>query len=244
MANIQEILKDLAPTGKLRASINVGNPILAKRDGVGTLPYGVSIDLSNQLGKELNTEVELVVFEAAGKSVEAVSNKNADFGFFAVDPVRGKEIYFTSPYIVIEGAYLVKNDSALRANEEVDKAPNRIVVGKGSAYDLYLTREIKNAQLVRAETSPTVINLFLEGNYEVAAGVKQQLESDITKNPNLRLLPGKFMEIRQAMGVHKTTSAATQAFMSDFVERMKRSGFVSESMVRHQIKGAMLAPLS
>lgn len=241
--NLSSILQDLAPTGQLRASINVGNPILAKRDAIGSTPYGVSIDLANQLGKELGVAVELIVFEAAGKSVEAMENKKADFGFFAVDPVRGKEIFFTSPYIVIEGAYLVKNNSPLQSNEEVDQANHRIVVGKGSAYDLYLTREIKKAQLVYSPTSPTVVATFLEGNYEVAAGVKQQLESDAQKIPNLRLLPGRFMEIRQAMGINKSSSAATQAFMKDFVERMKRSGFVSESMVRHQIKGALLAPL-
>lgn len=144
---------------------------------------------------------------------------------------------------MIEGAYLVKNDSPLHDNSEVDKKGTRIVVGKGSAYDLYLTREIKNASLVHSPTSPTVVKTFLEGNYEVAAGVKQQLEADALVTPNLRLLPGRFMEIKQAMGVHKNTSPATQAFMADFVARMKRTGFVTDAMMRHQIKGAMLAPL-
>jgi hypothetical protein len=162
----------------------VGNPILAKRDGPDSAPYGVSIDLAKQLGKELDVEVELVVFDAAGKSVEAVSTKKADFGFFAVDPVRGQEIFFTSPYIVIEGAYMVRSNSPLTDNEQVDKPGNRIVVGKGSAYDLYLTREIRQAQLIHAPTSPLVVNVFLENNYEVAAGVKQQLEADALKNPN------------------------------------------------------------
>jgi polar amino acid transport system substrate-binding protein len=238
-----QIVKDLAPTGKLRASINVGNPILAKRDGPNATPYGVSIDLAQQLAKELETNLELVVFDAAGKSVVAVSQKEADFGFFAIDPERGREIEFTAAYIVIEGAYLVPNQSRLQQNEEVDNASHRIVVGKGSAYDLYLSREIKHAKLVHAPTSPKVVDFFIEGQYEVAAGVRQQLEVDAKRLPGLRILPGRFMQIQQAMGVHKDCSSETKAFMLDFVERMKRSGFVLQSMQRHQIQGAAVAAL-
>jgi polar amino acid transport system substrate-binding protein len=160
---LQSIQSDLAPAGKIRASINIGNPILAKRDSENTQPYGVSIDLAKNLAKELGVELELVVFDSAGKSVDAVANKKADFGFFAIDPVRGKEISFTHAYVVIEGAYVVPNNSPIKANEEVDQAKHRIVVGKGSAYDLYLTREIKHAQIVHAPTSPKVVEFFVSG---------------------------------------------------------------------------------
>ena len=176
-----ELIKKIAPTGKLRASINLGNPILANRDPITGEPVGVSIDL-------------------------------------------------------------VKQDSALKANDEVDVLGNRVVVGKGSAYDLYLSREIKHAEIVRAPTSPTVVELFMELQCEVAAGVRQQLEADSKRFAGLRLLPGRFMVIQQAMGLPlgRGTDAAT--FLGQFVEAMKSSGFVEKALQRHQIKGASVAP--
>ena len=236
------VKSELAPTGKIRASINVGNPILAKRDDEHSKPYGVSIDLATNLAQELGLELELVVFDSAGKSVDAVTNKKADIGFFAIDPVRGKEITFTNAYIVIEGAYVVPNNSSIQTNDEVDQTKNRIVVGKGSAYDLYLTREIKHAQIVHAPTSPKVVEFFVNGGYEVGAGVKQQLEMDLKTYPTIRLLPGRFMEINQSMGVNKDVSEATKAYLKDYVERMKASGFVAEALARHHIQGAAVAP--
>jgi polar amino acid transport system substrate-binding protein len=239
---LQSIQSDLAPAGKIRASINIGNPILAKRDSENTQPYGVSIDLAKNLAKELGVELELVVFDSAGKSVDAVANKKADFGFFAIDPVRGKEISFTHAYVVIEGAYVVPSNSPIKVNEEVDQAKHRIVVGKGSAYDLYLTREIKHAQIVHAPTSPKVVEFFVSGGYEVGAGVKQQLEMDLKTYPNLRLLPGRFMQINQSMGVNKDVSDATKAYLKNYVERMKATGFVQDALTRHSIQGAAVAP--
>lgn len=127
------------PTGKLRASINLGNPILANA-GAGGRPSGVSVDLAVEFAKLLGAELELVVFDAAGKSVQAVVAEQADIGFFAIDPVRGANIAFTAPYVLIEGFYLVSENSPIQSNDDVDAEHNRVVVGKGSAYDLYLTR--------------------------------------------------------------------------------------------------------
>lgn len=236
-----ELIQKIAPTGKLRASINLGNPILANKNLEGQ-PFGISIDLANAFAKKLGLELELLVFDSAGKSVEAVTQEKADIGFFAVDPLRGEGIAFTAPYVLIEGAYLVKDDSPVKSNEEVDVPGNRVVVGKGSAYDLFLTREIKSAQIVRAPTSPTVMQVFLEGGYEVAAGVRQQLESDALKTPGYRLLPGRFMVINQAMGLPKQRGENASHLLSDFVEEMKASGFISDAMKRHGIKGASVAP--
>jgi polar amino acid transport system substrate-binding protein len=230
-----------APTGTLRASINFGNPILANKDANGQ-PVGVSIDLATELAKRLNVPLSLVVFDAAGKSVDAVTQEKADFGFFAIDPVRGQGISFTGAYVLIEGSYLVQNNSPLASNEQVDKKGIRIAVGKGSAYDLFLTREIKNAELQRAPTSPTTVDFFLTEKLEVAAGVKQQLEMDAKRLPNLRLLPGRFMVIEQAMGLPKTRSPEAQAYLKKFVEEMKSSGFVAQSLMRHKIEGAAVAP--
>ena len=230
-----------APTGKLRASINLGNPILANKHPQTSEPFGVSIDLARTFAQRLGVDIELVVFDAAGKSVEAVRNEQADIGFFAIDPLRGEGIAFTAPYVLIEGAYMVPYLSPIRANEEVDRSGIRVAVGKGSAYDLFLTREFKRAEIVRAPTSPTVVDVFVEQMLEVAAGVKQQLEADQQRFSGYRLLPGRFMVIQQAMGTPKSRGAEAAAYLAKFVEDMKSSGFVADSLKRHGIQGASVA---
>ncbi|WP_322057059.1 ABC transporter substrate-binding protein [Paraburkholderia sp. J63] len=232
-----------APSGTLRASINLGNPILANRDPQSGEPVGVSVDLARAFAQCLGVPLELVVFDAAGKSVEAVSDARADFGFFAVDPERGETIAFTAPYVLIEGFYLVREASPIRTNAEVDQPHNRVAVGKGSAYDLFLTRELKAASIVRAPTSPTVVQTFLDQELEVAAGVKQQLEADAAKAGGLRLLGERFMVIRQAMGVARGRGELAAGVLREFVEDMKRNGFVAEALERHRIAGASVAPL-
>lgn len=236
------IQQAFAPTGKLRASINLGNPILANRHPQTGEPFGVSIDLARALAKQLGVDVEWVVFDAAGKSVEAVRGEQADIGFFAIDPLRGEGIAFTAPYVLIEGAYMVPQASAIRLNEEVDRPGVRVTVGKGSAYDLYLTRELKQAEIVRAPTSPTVVDVFVAQKLEVAAGVKQQLEADQQRFPGYRLLPGRFMVIQQAIGTPKSRGAEAAAYLSRFVEAMKASGFVAEALQRYGVQGASVAP--
>ena len=235
------LLAEFAPTGVLRASINLGNPILANAGADGQ-PFGVSIDLARGFAKLLGLPLELVVFDAAGKSVDAVTHEQADFGFFAVDPVRGAGIHFTAPYVLIEGSYMVPEASAINSNDQVDNAGVRVVVGKGSAYDLYLTRELKHASIVRAPTSPTVVDTFLAQGCEVAAGVKQQLEADALRVPGTRLLPGRFMVIQQAMGLPKSRSPEAVAVLRAYVEDMKQSGFVADALKRHNIQGASVAP--
>lgn len=236
------IIKAFTPTGKLRASINLGNPILANKDPATGQPFGVSIDLARGFAKLLGVDIELVVFDAAGKSVDAVRDEQADIGFFAIDPLRGEGISFTAPYVLIEGSYLVSESSPLQSNDEVDRLGNRVAVGKGSAYDLFLTREFKRAEIVRAPTSPTVVDVFVEQKLEVAAGVKQQLEGDLKRFPGHRLLPGRFMIIRQAMGTPKSRGDEAAKFLAQYVEEMKASGFVGDALNRHGIKGASVAP--
>ena len=237
-----DLVRAFAPSGTLRASINLGNPILAGRDPASGEPAGVSIDLARGLADALGVALELVVFDAAGKSVEALEQQRADIGFFAIDPKRGEQIAFTPPYVLIEGSYLVPDASPLRANDEVDRPGTRVVVGQGSAYDLYLSRELKHAEIVRAPTSPAVVEVFLAQRADVAAGVRQQLEADLQRLPGHRLLPGRFMVIQQAMGVGKSRGAAAAAFLADYVERQKASGFVAAALARHGIQGASVAP--
>lgn len=233
---------DIAPTGTLRAVINLGNPILARKDAQTGAPVGVSVDLARALADRLQVPLTLIPVESAGRSVELVTQEQADVGFFAIDPVRGQGIAFTSAYVQIEGSYLVRNDSPLRSNEEVDRSAYRVVVGKGSAYDLFLTRALQQAQLVRAPTSPAVVSFFMAGPYDVAAGVKQQLESDARQTPGVRLLPGRFMVIEQAMGLPKNRSANAHQQLSRFVSDMKASGMVAAALQRHKIEGAVVAP--
>lgn len=242
MTPTAELIRAFTPTGTLRASINLGNPILANKNAGAIEPHGVSIDLAKEFAKRLGVDIELVVFDAAGKSVEAVKAEQADIGFFAIDPLRGEGISFTAPYVLIEGSYMVPTESTLTSNEEVDRPGNRVTVGKGSAYDLFLTRELKHAEIVRAPTSPTVVDVFVEQKLEVAAGVKQQLEFDLTRFPQNRLLPGRFMVIQQAMGAPKSRGEQAAAFLTQFVEEMKASGFVAQALQRHHIQGASVAP--
>lgn len=236
-----DTLHSLAPRGVLHASINLGNPILAGVDAQGA-PKGVSVDLARAFAQRLGVGLKLVVFDAAGKSVEAVQAEQADIGFFAIDPLRSEGIAFTAPYVLIEGSYLVRVDSPLQANDQVDCVGHTVTVGKGSAYDLFLTRELKQATIERAPTSPAVVDTFVAYGHDVAAGVKQQLEADAQRLGGLRLLPGRFMVIQQAMGTPRSRGAAARAVLAQFVEDMKASGFVADALARHGIQGASVAP--
>jgi polar amino acid transport system substrate-binding protein len=204
-------------------------------------PRGVSVDLATAFARLLGAELELVVVDAAGKSVDAVASESADIGFFAIDPVRGADIAFSAAYVLIEGCYLVREASPIRSNDEVDQPQHRVVIGKGSAYDLYLSRTLERAQILRAPTSPTVVDMFLEQDADVAAGVRQQ-QADARRIGGLRLLDGRFMVIRQAMGTPKSRGDEASAFLAGFVEQMKANGFVAAALERHQVRGASVAP--
>ena len=239
-APTSSLVREFAPTGTLRAAINFGNPILANKNAAGE-PFGVSVDLARELGRRLGLPVELVPFSAAGKVVEAVKAAQVDIAFVAVDPVRGADMAQTAAYIQIEGAYAVRQDSPLTDNAQVDAAGNRIMVARGSAYDLYLSRAIQTATLHYVATSQAVTDGMLAQKLEVAAGVKQQLEMDAKRIPGLRLLPGRFMVINQAMGLPLGRGAA-HAYLGAFVEDMKASGFVAQSLARHGVQGAAVVP--
>ena len=239
MSSLSSLAAEAAPTGKLRLSINVGNPILARRHGDGAA--GVSVDIGREFARRLGVDTELLVFMTASESVDALRNRQADLGFFAIDPKRAQGIAFTAAYVLIEGAYMVRNDSPLQANEEVDRAGTRVVAGQGSAYDLYLTRELKQAEIVRVPTSQTVVDDFLSTGAEVAAGVKQQLKMDGARLGGVRLLPGRFMVIQQATGV-PDDRVATATALRAFIEEIKSGGFVAQALARHGIQGATVAP--
>ncbi len=223
------IAKTIAPSGHLRAAINFGNPVLAQKDPQTGAPRGVSVDLARELGRRLGVPVDFVTFDAAGKVFDALRTDAWDVAFLAVDPVRANEITFTAPYVVIEGTYLVPDGSPLHAIEDVDRAGVRVAVARGSAYDLYLTRALQHAQLVRAGTDVEAMDTFLRDGLEAGAGVKQAIAAFAGKHPGMRVLPGRFMIIEQAVGVPKAHDAGA-AYVRAFVEEMKASGFVAKAL--------------
>jgi polar amino acid transport system substrate-binding protein len=238
----QKLAEAFAPQGMLRAVINLGNPVLARRMDPQGPPTGVSVDLATELGRRLGLAVEPVVVTSAGAAVETMRKGDADIGFFAIDPARSEGVVFSTPYVNIEGAYAVREGSPIKSLAEVDRPGVRIAVGLNSAYDLFLTREIKQATLVRAPTSQAVVPQFIEQNLDVAANVRQQLETDMKRQQGLRMLPGSFMTINQAMGLAAGRDPVGQAYLTRYVEEMKASGFVAEALKRHGIEGAAVAP--
>jgi polar amino acid transport system substrate-binding protein len=238
-----DVLKDLAPSGKLRAAINLGNSVLAQTDAATGQPKGITPDLARELGRRLGVPVELVTFDAAGKVFEAVKSGACDIVFIAIEPVRAAEVEFTAPYVIIEGTYMVPKDSPLKAIADVDRPGVRTAVSVGSAYDLYLTRTIKNATVVRAAKGGgrAMIDMFVNDKLEVAAGVKQPLVAYAKDHPEVRVMDGHFMEIQQAMGTPKGRMAGAR-YLSAFVEDMKASGFVAEALKRSNQLAAVAPP--
>ena len=235
------LLSDLAPTGTLRVGINYGNPILAQRDaGSGEL-RGIAVDLGRELGKRVGAPVELVGFESAGKMFDAVKAGAWDVAFLAVDPGRAGDISFTAPYIEIEGTYLVPAGSSVREVADVDRKGVRVGVSAKSAYDLFLSRSLQHAELVRGPTNNAGFELILAGKVDVVAGIRQHLVANTQKLPGSRVLDGRFMAIQQALGTPKGRDVAAK-YLREFIEDVKASGFVDQAIERSGIRGVSVAP--
>jgi len=231
------VVRDLAPTGKLRAAINFGNPVLAQKEPLG----GVSVDLARELARRARVPLELVTYDAAGKVTADATRGAWDVAFVARDPVRAQDIEFTAPYVIIEGAYMVAAGSPLQANEDVDRDGVRIAVSRGSAYDLFLSRTLKHATLVRAPSPPASIELFVKDHLDALAGVRQPLAAYALEHSGYRVLPGRFMVIEQAMALPRGRPLAAR-YLRDFTDEMKASGFVAASLDRSGQKDAAVAP--
>lgn len=231
------IVKDIAPTGTLRAAINLGNSVLAQ--GPADAPRGVSVDLARELGRRLGVPVRLASFAAAGKTFETLKAGDLDVLFLAIEPVRAAEVDFTAPYVFLEGTYMTRRDSPLRDIADVDRDGVRIGVGQGSAYDLFLTRTLQRASLVRS-SSP--IETFLRDQLDVVGGVKQPLVEYARTHPDMKMMDGHFMLIQQAMGTPKGRGAATLGYLRAFIEDMKSSGFVADALERSHQSDARVAP--
>ncbi|QHD07462.1 transporter substrate-binding domain-containing protein [Pseudomonas sp. R76] len=222
-----QVLQQLAPNGVLRAAINLGNPVLAQR-GVGGEPQGVSVALARALAEELGVGLELITFEAAGKVFAALADDAWRVAFLAIEPVREQQIAFSAPYVAIKGTYLVPADSPLTHVAQVDAPGKRIAVGQGAAYDLYLSRTVQHAELVRAPTSAAAVDWCIEQGLDAAAGVRDFLQTRVSDQ--WRLVDDDFMTIRQAMAV-PVARAAAAAFVKSFVERQKANGLVKRGLL-------------
>lgn len=234
---------DLAPTGVLRAAINFGNPVLAQRDPVAGEPRGVSVVLAKELAHRLDVPVAFHPFEAAGKALEALKEGAVDVAFLAREPERAAEVAFTAPYVNIEGTYLVRVGSPLRGIEDFDRAGIRIAVGLNAAYDLFLTRTLRHAELVRAATSAAAIDLFLDQRLEAAAGVRQPLERVARERGGLQVVDGRFTAIDQAMCMAPGRPAGL-LFLMDFTEDAKGSGLVEKGLAESGQDRSLVAPLA
>ncbi|MGW0933804.1 transporter substrate-binding domain-containing protein [Streptomyces sp. NPDC002666] len=232
------VIEDLAPAGVLRASVNLGNPVLAQ--GTPADPAGVTVDLAREIGARLGVPVELLCFDAARKSYEAMATGRADICFLAIDPAREAEVAFTAPYVLIEGVYAVPSGSALASVADVDREGVRIGVKQGSAYDLFLTRALRHATVVRGAEG---IDVFREQGLEAAAGIRQPMTEFVAADPDgVRLIEDRFMEIRQAVGTTRSRTPETVDFLRDVVADLKASGFVAEALRRSHRSDSLVAP--
>jgi polar amino acid transport system substrate-binding protein len=227
---------DLAPGGVLRASINLGNPVLAQ--GTPAEPAGVAVDIARQIATRLDVPVEFVCFTAARDSLEAIMTGRADVCFLAIEPAREAEVAFTAPYVLIEGVFAVPDQSPLATAEDVDSAGVRIGVNRGSAYDLFLSRTLRHATVVRGAEGT---EQFLTQNLEAVAGIREPMTEFVAAHPGVRLIEGRFMEIRQAVGTTKTKLPETTRFLRELVEELKASGFIADSL-RRSGQTAAVAP--
>ncbi len=232
---------ELAPGGKLRAGINHSNFLIVTPGSPFGAPKGIAPDLALELGRRAGVAVEFVSFDAAGKLADAVKEAAVDVGFLGNEPQRADVIAFSPAYVELPVTFLVPQGSPIRSLAEVDRPEVRIAVSARSAYDLYLSRNLEHAQLMRAEGIPASARLFAERKLEALAGLKPGLMAEAQKMPGSRVLEGQITSVQQSIGAPKARRAAAQ-FLRDFVEEIKRSGLVARTVEQHGVKGINVAP--
>jgi polar amino acid transport system substrate-binding protein len=231
--------QQLVPSGTLRVGVNLGNFLLVSKqgaDGIG----GIVPDLAQELARRLGVAVKLVTYPQAGPVADAATTGAWDVAFIGAEPQRASAIDFTEPYIEIEATYLVPDGSPIRSVAEVDRKGVRIAVASRSAYDLWLARNIKLAELVRAEGIEGSYQLFVKQKLEVLAGLKPRLLQDREKLPGARILEGRFTAVQQAIGTPKGRPAAA-AYLRDFAKDIKASGLIARLIERHNVQGVSVA---
>jgi polar amino acid transport system substrate-binding protein len=232
---------ELAPAARLRVGINYGNFLLVTNYVPGAEPRGVAPDLGRELGRRLGVPIEFVVFDSAGKLADAGKAGAWDVAFLGNEPQRANEIAFTGAYLEIPVTYLVPAGSSIHAVADVDREGVRVAVAEKSAYDLFLTRNLEHAQLVRAEGIEGSYQLFVEEKLEALAGLKPRLVSDADRLPGSRVLEGQCTSVKQSIGTPKGRDAGAK-YLREFVEDVKASGFVARSIAGNGVRGVSVAP--
>lgn len=227
---------ELAPTGKLRAGMNLGNALFTTKDAATGELRGVSVDLMRQLASRLGVPVNFVVYATPGDVADAVEKGTWDVAILAIEQARAQKIAFSPAMTEIEATYVVHKDSALRSTEQVDASGIRISVPEKAGYELYLTRTLRNATLIRTKGFQASIDLFNERRADALAGLKPALLESMDKMPDARLLEGKFMTVNHGFGSLRERRAAAE-YLRAFVEEMNASGFVARSIERHGVQG-------
>jgi len=233
--------EQLTPTGKLRVGVNLGNFLLVNKDPASGALRGIVPDLAQELGRRLAVPVELVTFPGAGETADGAQSGAWDVAFIGAEPQRAEQIAFTPAYLEIPATYLVPAGSAILSLADVDRPGIRIAVSARSAYDLYLSRNLKHAELVRAEGIPASYDLFVAEKLDVLAGLLPRLVTDVARLPGARVLDGKFTAVQQAVGTPKARDAAA-AYLREFVADIKGSGLVARLIERHGTRGVNVAP--
>lgn len=237
----QDFLSHIAPTGTLRAGINLSNFLLVTGKDEAGLPTGVAPDMARAIAEKLGVDLELVPFANPGALADAALDGVWDIGLIGSEPARAEKIDFTTAYVEIEATYLVPAGSSLRHASEVDRPGNRIAVAARSAYDLWLVRNIKHAELIHAEGFDATLEIFVKQNLEAMASLKPGLLSDVEKVPGSRILEGQFTAVQQSIGVPKGRAQAAK-WLQSFVQEAKVSGVVAELIAKHHVKGLSVAP--
>ena len=236
-----ELVADLAPTGTLRAAINMANFLLVTGRSATGDPQGVAPDMARAVAEKLGVSVSYVPFEKPSELAAAATAGVWDIGLIGAEPARAETIAFTAAYCEIQATYLLPADSALKEMADVDQPGVRISVNGGSAYDLWLTRHIKHAELVRAPSIDASYDRFVDEGLDALAGLRPRLLADVEKLPDARVLDGQFTAIQQAIGTPRSNGPAVVAFLETFVDDAKRSGFVAELIERHRVRGLSVA---
>ena len=235
-----EIIADLAPTGVLRAGINLSNFLLVTGKSAAGDPEGVSPDIAGEVAKRLGVPVKYVTFKSPGELADAAGSGAWDIGLIGAEPQRAEMIAFTAAYTEIEATYLVPAGSPLKTMADIDAAGVRIAVTGRSAYGLWLDRNIKHAELVRSDTLDSAYAQFVRDGLDALAGLRPRLLSDVEKLPGARIIDGRFTAVQQAIGTPKKNTAGA-AFLRDFVEEAKASGLVARLIDKHKVRGLTVA---
>jgi polar amino acid transport system substrate-binding protein len=238
---LDKVKAELAPAGTLRAGINVQNFLLVTGKTESGDPAGVAPDMAAEIARRLGVPMKLVPFKSPGELADAAEANAWDIGLIGAEPQRAEKITFSPAYVEIEATYLVPADSPLRSIADVDRKGVRIAVMGRAAYGLWLERNIKNAGLVRADSLASAAEQFVRDKLEALAGLRPALISDAAKVPGGRILDGRFMAVQQAIGTQRKNAAAA-AFLRDFIEEAKVSGFVASLIEKHKVRGLTVAP--